>query len=122
VRNSSNSSPLLTNVTVNVSGGTNANNGIANFSSSIRIQQSNISAPSGTASVAVYNDATSGSYTVTIDNSTLTSVHNTIVNDTEFTTRVGASKLAGGAVAPGGTLTCANVHDENYVAFTSTCP
>jgi hypothetical protein len=71
----------------------------------------------------VFNFADSGTYTVTIDNSSITGSSNTIRNDAEFTTRVGATKLDGGSVSTGGgVVTCANVHDENYVAYTSTCP
>ena len=76
------------------------------------------------ASYGVYNSAPiAGAFTVTIDNSTITGSTSTIVNDTGFTTRVGATKLSGGTVVyNGGTVTCANVHDENYTAFSSTCP
>jgi hypothetical protein len=77
----------------------------------------------GGAAYGIYNEATGGSYTVKVNNSRITSDDNTIVNDTEFTTLVGASQLAGGGVTGGGTVTCAGVYDENY-NFTAgpTCP
>jgi len=72
----------------------------------------------------IYNTATGGSYTVRVNNSRITCFNgNTIVNDAEFTTRVGTSQLAGGAVVTGGgTVTCAGVYDENYAFRASTCP
>jgi hypothetical protein len=74
-------------------------------------------------SYGICNEADSGSYTVRVNNSQITSLGNTIVNDAEFTTRVGASQLAGGAVVSGGgSVTCAGVYDENYAFRASTCP
>jgi hypothetical protein len=82
-----------------------------------------ITASGGTSNYGIYNSATSGSYTVKVDNSQIRASTNTVRNDAEFTTRVGASKLEGGAVSTGGgTVTCAGVHDENYAFFASTCP
>jgi hypothetical protein len=58
---------------------------------------------------------------VTINNSQITGSTNTIRNDTEFTTRVGASQLAGGSVISG-VVICAGVYDESYTFYASTCP
>jgi hypothetical protein len=58
-----------------------------------------------------------------VNNSQISGGTNTIRNDAEFTTRVGASQLSGGAVSVGGgTLTCAGVYDENYTFYASACP
>jgi hypothetical protein len=58
-----------------------------------------------------------------VNNSQVTGSTNTIRNDSAFTTRIGASKLDGGAVSVGGgTVTCAGVYDENYTFYASTCP
>jgi len=50
---------------------------------------------------------------VRVNNSQITG-NTTIRNDSEFTTRIGASQLSGGAVVGGGTVTCAGVYDESY--------
>ena len=76
----------------------------------------------GTNNYGVYNSAPSGAHTVTIDNSTLTGSTNTIRNDTEFTTRVGATRLSGGAVLPnGGTLSCSASYDGNNKRLGALC-
>jgi pectin methylesterase-like acyl-CoA thioesterase len=119
----SSSSPTMSNVTASASGVASTNYGVINFSSSVTMENSNIGGSGGTNNYGVYNDAPSGTYTVKIGNSTITGATNTIRNDAEFTTRVGATKLDGGPVLPnGGTVTCAGVFDENYVFSASTCP
>jgi hypothetical protein len=124
VYNFSSSSPTMTNVTVRASGGT-SNYGVYNTSSSPTIQNSSISASGGISNnYGIYNNATSGLHTVTVNNSQITGSTNTIFNDTEFTTRIGASKLDGGAVnVNGGTVTCIGAYDENYTSpGYTTCP
>jgi hypothetical protein len=116
------SSPTMTNVTATGLGGTYSYGVYAN-ASSLTIQNSIISASGGTNNIGIKNYATSGSYTVTLNNSQVTGSTNTIINHSEFTTRVGASLLDGGAVnANGGTVTCAGVYDEAYAFYASTCP
>jgi hypothetical protein len=118
-----NSSPTMMNVTTSASGGTYDNIGVYNYQCSPIINNSAISGSGGTNNYGIYNSAGSGTYTVRVDNSLVSGGTNTIRNDAEFTTRVGASQLSGGAVsAGGGTLTCAGVYDENYTFFASTCP
>ncbi len=115
-------SPRLTHLTVSASGGS-ISYGVYNSSSSSVIQDSVIGASGGTNNYGIYNSATSSSYTVTINNSQVTGGTNTIRNDAEFTTYIGASLLDGGAsLANGGTLTCAGVYDEAYTFYASTCP
>jgi hypothetical protein len=95
---------------------------VYNYSSSPTIHNSTISASGGTSNYGIYNDATSGAHTVTVNNSQITGSTNTIRNDSEFTTRIGASKLDGGAVnANGGTLTCVFTYNASYVALNATC-
>jgi hypothetical protein len=110
-------------VIATASGGTYSS-GVYNDSSSSIIQNSVISASGGgTSNHGIYNYATSGTYTVTVNNSQITGSTSTIRNDSAFTTRVGASKLDGGAVSAGsGTVTCAGVYDENYAFYAGTCP
>ncbi len=116
------SSPTMTNVTVSASGGTD-NTGVYNDSSLSTIANSVISGSGGTNNYGLYNYASSGSYTVLVNNSQISGSNNTIYNDSHFTTRVGASKLSGGAVSlGGGTVTCAGVYDEAYAFYASTCP
>ena len=123
VLNGTSSSPTLTNVTITASGGQNSY-GVYNSSSSATIKNSTITVSGGSVNNnGIFNYATSGTYTVFVNNSQVTSTDNTIQSDSEFTVRVGASKLAGDlATSGGGTLTCAGVYDENYVFYASTCP
>ena len=87
------------------------------------IENSNIKSSGATTSDGVYNTGGSAGTIELIENSIITGITNSIRNETNFTTRVGSSKLAGGGVLPnGGTVTCAGVHDENYTFFASTCP
>jgi len=100
---------------------------VYNDSSSATIQNSVISGSEGASNYGIYNTASSGSYTVKVNNSEITSgsgwTSRTISNDAEFTTLVGASLLDGGAVwTAGGTVTCAGVYDENYTFYSNTCP
>jgi hypothetical protein len=116
------SSPTMTNVTATASGGS-YNWGVYNYSSSPTIQNSTIRATGGTSNTGINNWATGGSYTVKVSNCQVTGSTNTIYNDTEFTVRVGASQLDGGAVTGGGTVTCIGVYDENYTSpGYTTCP
>jgi hypothetical protein len=120
----SSSSPAMTNVTASASGGTNSI-GVDNVSSSPTINNSVISASGGSSNYGIYNYASGGGpYIVLVNNSQVTGNTNTIYNDTEFTTRVGASQLDGGAVfVGGGTVTCIGVYDENYTSpGYTTCP
>lgn len=71
----------------------------------------------------VYNTAPCASYALDVDNSVISSTNNTIRNDTELTTRIGASKLDGGPVTGGGTIICAGVYDEAYTFMSGpACP
>lgn len=115
-----NSSLTMTNVTATAFGGAD-NRGVYNFHSSPTIQNSVISASGGTSNYGIYNTATGGTYIVTVNNSQITGSTNTIRNDTEFTVRVGASKLDGGAVTGGGTFACVFTYNANYTALNSTC-
>ncbi len=115
------SSPMMTNVTVSASGGMNIM-GVYNNSSSPTINNSLISSSGGTSN-GIYNDsASSGTYTVLVNNSQINGSADAIYNGTGFTTRVGASQLSGGIFLAGGTVTCAGVYDENYAFYASTCP
>jgi len=114
-------SPTMTNVSASASGGISSY-GVYNYTSSPTINNSNISASGGINNYGIYNFATSGFYTALVNNSQVSGTTDTIYNDPNFTTRVGASQLSGGAVAGAGTLTCAGVYDEVYAFYASTCP
>jgi hypothetical protein len=116
------SSPRMTNVTAGASGGF-PNYGVYNYEGSPAIEGGKINAY-GPTGYGVYNVSGSGSYVVTIDNATVSGVTNTIYNDVNYTTRVGSTKLDGGAaIANGGSLKCAGVHDEGYGFHPGpTCP
>src|SRR5207244_12524616 len=97
--------------------------GVRHILAAATIRDSNFSVGGGTNNYGVYNTAYSGSYRVTIDNSTLTGSTNTIYSDPHYVTVVGASKLEGGPALPnGGKLTCGGVYAENYAFFPGTCP
>lgn len=106
--NASSAHPTIRNVVVDASGGSNRDIGVYNTSASASIQNSDISG----GWQGIYNTASGGSYAVTVRNSRIAGSQNTIRNDTEYTTRLGASLLDGGsAVANGGTLLCADSHN-----------
>ncbi|MBU0492845.1 MAG: hypothetical protein KKB13_13435 [Chloroflexi bacterium] len=117
------SSPTMTDVTASASGGS-TNYGVYNTSSSPTISNSTLRASDGTSgNYGLYNYALSSSYTVRVSNSQVAGSTNTIYNNAQFTTYVGATLLDGEAVAPnGGTITCAGVYDEAYAFYASTCP
>jgi hypothetical protein len=76
----------------------------------------------GTSTYGLFNTAASGAYTVTVEGSSIGGGA-TISSDAEFVTRVGSSRLDGGAIVlNGGSVTCAGVYDEGYGFFASTCP
>jgi hypothetical protein len=78
----------------------------------------------GTNNFGVRNQG-SGTFTFSIDRSSLVGATNTISSTTGYTVMVGASKLDGGAVLPGGgTVTCIGSYNGNYAnagGFTA-CP
>jgi len=117
VANSVSSPATIRGSTISASGGSD-NRGVDNHSSSATIQGSTISASDGNLNWGVINFAFSGSYTVTVSNCQVMGSTNTINNDAEYTTLIGASQLSGGAVfLGGGTVTCAGVYDEAYAFY-----
>jgi len=119
---SDNSELTMRNVTATGSDGTLHNRGLWLIDSPAMIQNSIISAI-GAADIGIVNEAGGSSYTVHIDHCQITGSVNTIHNDAEYTTYVGASLLSGGTVnANGGTVICAGVYDETYTFSASGCP
>jgi hypothetical protein len=119
-----NCSPTMKDVTVTVSGAT-TNYGSRNHDASVTILESVIKTSGGTWNISIHNMVTGETtYTVIINNSQINGDTSTIRNTAGFTTLVGASQLAGGAVdtSGGGTLTCAGVYDEDYTFYASSCP
>jgi hypothetical protein len=96
--------------------------GIRNDDSSAIVRDSDVTAfvCSGTGDrIGILN--TNGSGTVNVDRSTVSASTSSIATSAGYTTRVGVSKLAGGAVS--GTVTCAQVYDEIYTSFAGPgCP
>ena len=120
----SSSSPTMTNVTASASGGMyDSCYGVYNNMSSPTINNSVIRTSGGCGNIGIYNIASGGGpYIVLVNNSQVSGSGYTIYNDAEFTTRVGASQLSGGAVfVGGGTFTCIGVYDGNYLALNATC-
>jgi hypothetical protein len=68
----------------------------------------------------LYNAAGSSTFTILIDRSTFEGSTNSIRNDTEFTLRIGASKLVGAANAVG-TYKCVGAYDGSYDELDPTC-
>jgi hypothetical protein len=118
VYNFSSSSPTMINVTASASGGTYTY-GVYNYSSSPTMMNMTASASGGTNNYGVHSSSTG---TIMINNSVIIGSTNTIYNGINTTTRVGSTKLEGGAVSNSGTLTCAGVYDESYTFYTTACP
>jgi hypothetical protein len=114
------SSPVVINVTAIASGGSSGNYGMWNDSSSPTIQNCVISASGGT-NDGLHNIASSGTYTVKISNSQISASTSTIYQDSHYTTRVGASQIAGAGAFGTGTYVCVVSYDENYAALNSSC-
>src|SRR5207253_2759660 len=111
------SSPKMVNVTCKAQGATNSA-ALFNFISTVVATGLTATASNGTNNYGVYNSAGSGSYSVLIDNSIIDGSTNSIRNDNNYITRVGATKLEGGPVAVnGGTMTCVGVYDASYTAL-----
>lgn len=114
----------MTHVTAEAVGnGADAAYGVYNNASAPVLIDSAANAAGATTNAGVRNTAADGSFTITIDTSRISGTTNSIVNDAEFTTFVGASRISGGPVVTGaGVVKCAGVYDENYDFSPSTCP
>jgi hypothetical protein len=119
VCNISNSSPTMTNLTVSASG-TSQNYGVWNANSSSTIQSSVITASGGSPNDGIHSIAASGSFTITINNSRVTGSTSTLYQESYYTTKAGASQLAGGG-AFGGAYVCAASYNGNYTALNAAC-
>jgi hypothetical protein len=115
----SSSSVAMTDATAAASGGTN-NYGVLNAFSTLTVQNSVIKGSGGGTNDGIHSTASTGSYTVKINNSQVTGFNSTIYQDSHYTTQVGASQLAGGGVF-GGTYLCVGSYNGNFVALDSTC-
>jgi hypothetical protein len=98
--------------------------GVFNRASAPTMTESTVGASGAATSAGILNTADGDSFTIEIDRSKLSGTDNTIVNDAEFTTRVGLSQLSGGPViVGGGAVTCAGVYNEAYTFSTGpVCP
>ena len=112
--NTTSSSPNITNVTATASGGT-ASYGVSNISSSPTMSNVIASANNGSSNYGMYNTASSGSYTMHIDRSTFEGSTNSILNDTEFTLKIGGSKLVGPTSNVGNSLYLASYSDTSTI-------
>lgn len=123
MRNDS-SSPIMTGVTALGYGTATSlkNYGVTNEASQPTITNSTLRASGGGDSIALGNFGETSSYIVRVSNSQLTGTTNAILNDTAFTTLVGASLLAGPVEEGAGTVTCAGVYDVDYKFYASSCP
>ena len=114
--------PLLTNVTLSASG--NYAYGVSDHRAALVIRSTTISVTGASNAYGIYSyvDLDGVPFTVTINNSQITSSGATIYGQFGYTVRVVGSQLAGGPVSGGETTVCAGVYDENYVFYASTCP
>jgi hypothetical protein len=94
--------------------------GIYNYNSSVTVQYSQVRALGGDSNYGIYNQGSSGSYTVIVSDAQIMGSTATLRNDTAYTFQVAVSQLNGGAVS--GSITCAGVYDENFTFTTSACP
>ena len=125
VGNEFSSSPTMTNVTATASGA-DENYGVYNYYTSPTVSppiMTNVRAKGtgGGGNYGLFNSGGAGPYTILIDRSTFEGSTYSILNSTGFTLRIGATKLAGGAVNTQGTYTCVSSYNGNYVALNSTC-
>lgn len=116
----------MTRVTATATEGVNESDGIYNESTSLLIQNSTITGRSSytlAGANGIYTVGSSGTYTLTINNSEVTGSKIAIRNDTAFKTRVGGSYLSGPTIITGtGQALCAGVYDGNYTFYANTCP
>lgn len=114
----------MTHVTAEAVGnGAGAAYAVYNRESSPVLIDSVANASGATANGGIRNAADGNMFTITIDNSRISGTTNSIVNDAEFTTFVGSSRISGGPVITGsGVVKCAGVYDEDYDFFASSCP
>jgi hypothetical protein len=114
----------MTHVTAEAVGnGADAAYGVYNKQSAPALVDSVANAAGASSNAGIRNAADDNSFTITIDGSRISGTTNSIVNDAEFTTFVGASRLSGGPVLTGGgVVKCAGVYDEDYDFLASTCP
>ena len=139
--NSSNS--IIADATVNISGNSGNNYGIAVNNSSSLIRDVRIISVEGINNneVSNFNSSSLGMFNVTceasdgtnnygiynldsfakIDNSSIRGTTNTVRN-LGGTVYIDNTKLNGGLVANSGTAKCAAVYDENYDFYPNTCP
>ncbi len=123
VMNINNSAPTMTNVDVTATMGTDYCAGVRNTDSGATIRHSVISSIECMDNYGVLNDASSGLYTVVIQNSQVSAYPYTIQNNTGYTTNIGASQLEWGTVnIVGGSVVCAGCYDQDYTFYPSTCP
>ena len=112
----------MTHVTAEATGnGAGQAYGLYNEASSPGLIETTLAASGATTNVGLGNNATGGSFTVTVDRSKISGNTNTIMNESEFTTLVGVSQLSGGPVAGGGIKKCAGVYDQEYTTLGDTC-
>ncbi|MFZ4859944.1 MAG: beta strand repeat-containing protein [Desulfuromonadaceae bacterium] len=91
----SNASPIMQNVTATTEGGTSGY-GIYNYGTSEPVMV-NVDAAAlySTYNYGMYNSANFGAYNITIDRSSFTGAAYSIFNDSEFTLKIGGSRLSG---------------------------
>ena len=111
------SSPILKNCELSSSGGA-TNYGIYNYNSSPFLMNVRVTA----SQYGIYNFGPSGIFPIYVDRCNIWGGTASISNDTAFTTNVGGSMLAGGAVTGGGTLRCVlSYNGNNYSSLSATC-
>jgi hypothetical protein len=121
VYNSGTSNCIFTNSAITATGEQgDLNYGIYNNNASVTVQYSQVNALGGS-SYGIYNQGSSGSYTVIVRDAQVAGSTATLRNDTAYLLRVAVSQLAGGAVSGSGII-CAGVYDENYTFSASSCP
>ncbi len=116
--------------TATASGAASLNIALDNFQSSCVINNSMLSALGAEDNVGLQNDASTGAYSIYVNNSQIVVDHTDPYADptiliiyNPMPTRLGASQLSGDDAAnPGGSvLECVGAYDENYAALSSTC-
>jgi hypothetical protein len=123
VWNDQGASPSFTGLTATASGASSGNYGMWNDSVSVTIQNSGLSASSGSPMDGMHNVATTaGSYTVKISNSVVSGATSTIYSVSGFTVDIGDTQLIGSGVQGSGvTYLCVGAYTGAFTGLDSTC-
>lgn len=115
---------------VSANAASSSNRGLLNRRSDVRVFRSTLTASGGTSAYGLANligagAGSAGPWTVEVHASQLRGSDRPVLNEQDFTIRIGATYLGGNAGVynpTGGTVVCAGVYDEFFTFYPDTCP